>query len=299
MEPQSIQTISTDGWAVIEPAAIDDRSRYDLVVFDRVSGARLPGVPSLTFGGVPAGVGAVEPRDDFGQMILSWDRQHPVMRNLALDSIVFSGFGALRLPEVGATALAYGPEGPIMALIRTRGARHVVVGFAPGRSNWPLHVSSAMFVQNAVEYLTLASELGGAASGGLAYRPGEPIPVRAAADMQEIVVRGEGHTLRVPVASTAGGGVSSASSQATIPGISRAGVYSAAGALPPHGLIAVNVASDSESDIRPRESVTVHARPAQAFTRGSQQSKPLWPWLLAFAFVLAVIEWLAYCKRVR
>jgi hypothetical protein len=296
-EPQTLDIFTGDAWNQIDPATVDSGSRYDLVVFDRVTGHRLPGVPSLTFGGAPAGAREIEPAGNghAGQAILSWDRQHPVLRNLALDSIVYTGFGALDLPQSIATPLAYGPDGPIIALLRTRGARHLVVGFALRRSNWPLHVSSAMFVQNAIEFLSLSASgattgaADGGAGGGLVHRPGESTSVRTAPDARSIVIEGAGINLSVPVEPGA---------PVNLPAFRRAGVYRVSGAAPPNSIVAVSVLSDVESDIRPRDSITVNAEAAEALTAKTQQPMPLWPWLLGAALGLAVIEWIVYCRRV-
>ncbi len=299
MEPQRLDIFTGDAWNQIDAATIDSGSRYDLVVFDRASNHRLPGIPSITFGGTPAGVREIKPKNDErgGGPILSWDRQHPVMRNLALDSIVFTGFGALDLPQSTATPLAYGSEGPIIALLRTRGARHLLVGFAMGKSNWPLHVSSAMFVQNATEFLTLASGGGGGGTGGsggggqdgIVYRPGETIALRAAPDAKTVVVEGAGAHADIPADPGA---------PLTLPAMRRAGLYRAVGAMPPNNVLAVSVLSDVESDIRPRDSFTVNAQASEGLSAQTNQPLPLWPWLLGAALLLAVIEWLIYCRRV-
>lgn len=310
MEPQSVQTISDAAWSQIDPTQIDAGTRFDLIVFDRVSHQRLPGMPSITFGGTPSGVESHEPREpNRGQPILSWDRQHPIMRNLSLDSIVFSGFGGLDLPESTATPLAWGADGPIIALLRTRGARHIVVGFTLPKSNWRLHVSSAMFVQNAMEFLTLAAT-GGAGTGesGIVHRPGDAITVRAAPDAQAITLQGNGASVSIPVggdrnasmgaAGGAGETGSSSARQVTLPTLSRAGLYAAKGALPPNDFVAVSMLSDVESDILPRDVITVNAQASEATSGKKDQPLPLWPWLLGAALVLAVIEWLTYCRRV-
>jgi hypothetical protein len=85
----------------------------------------------------------------------------------------------------------------------------------------------------------------------------------------------------------------------TLPAIPRAGLYSVAGAQSPNEFVAVSVLSDVESDIRPRDSITVNAQAMEAKSGGKDQPLPLWPWLLAAAFVFAVLEWLAYCRKVR
>ena len=299
MEPQSVQNLSAVDWSSIDSTTIDNGSRFDMVVFDRMSGARLPGVPSLTFGGVPAGLQSHEPRTTGGQTILSWDRQHPILRNLSLDAIVYSGFGGYDLPESTATPLAWGEDGPIMALVRTRGARHILVGFAPGKSNWRLHVSSAMFVQNAMEFLTLASGGGGGANVGsdaVVYRPGEPISVRATTEAQSITIAGGGANIEIPIAP--GDSTTGALRQVTLPAIPRAGLYAAKGARPPNDVLAVSMLSDVESDIRPRDAINVNAQASEAVAGEHERPMPLWPWLLAAALALVVLEWLAYCRRV-
>jgi hypothetical protein len=292
-EPQRLDVFTIDAWNQMDAATIDSGSRHDLVIFDRVSGQRLPGVPSISFGGVPAGVREAGASDDqrAGSPILSWDRQHPVLRNLSLDSIVYSGFTALDLPQSAATPLAWGRDGPIIALLRTRGARHLLVGFAMRKSNWPLHVSSAMFVQNALEFLTLGgnSHAGGIGGAGFVYRPGEVISLRAAPDAQVVFIEGPGHNVSVPAEPGA---------VVNLPAFRRAGIYRAAGAMRPNTILAVSVLSDVESDIRPRNAITVNAQAAEALSGSVRQPVPLWPWLLAAALALAVIEWLIYCRRI-
>ena len=305
LEPQRLDSLSAEAFAAIDPQRIDSSEMYDLVVFDRVSATRLPGIGSISFGGAPAGLGAAvdadraagpnattqpqnnstKPEENLvGRHILSWDRQHPLMRSVSLDNLVYAGFGAFDLPP-GATALAYGPGGPVIALVRTRGAGHVVGGFELLKSNWPLHVSSAVFMQNAVDYLTLARS----GIDGLAYRAGDPLTVRAAAGAERLIVEGP-ERMSVPV---------EPGSTAALPPLRRAGLYAIAGAASPFDRLAVNVFSDVESDIQPRAAVTVNAETAVGRAGSAIAAKPLWPWLAAVAIVLMTAEWLIYCLRAR
>ncbi len=283
LEPQQLTVLSPEAYAALDAQQLNSASLYDLIVFDRVSPSRLPAIPTLTFGAVPPGLSAVEPSSEGGRYILSWDRQHPLMRQVSLDTIVFAGFGGYELP-VGATPLAFGPDGPVIAVLRTRGARHIAVGFEMARSNWPLHVSSAVFLQNALDYLTLADS----SQTGLVHRPGDPVSVRVG-ETQELHIEGPvEYRMAVQPNSTV-----------TLPTIRRAGVYTIHGAIPPQDVLAVSVLSDSESDIRPRSSVPVNAEPAQGRSVSDTAPLPIWPWLIGLAFALAVLEWLVYCRRAR
>ena len=146
-------------------------------------------------GGVPAGIDGRETQDDASMRILSWDRQHPVMRFVSLDTIVFREFGAFVLPA-GATPIVFGPVGPLIAVLSTRGARHVVMGFAFANSNWPVHVSITVFMQNVIDYLTLA----GSVQSGLVHQPGWPITVRPKSRVPSINIDGPIQTT-LPVSS--------------------------------------------------------------------------------------------------
>jgi hypothetical protein len=215
-------------------------------------------------------------------MIMSWDRQSPLMRHVSLDTIVFADFGAFDLPA-GATPLAFGPDGPIIALLRSRGARHVAVGFKLVDSNWPFHVSSAVFLQNAVEQLTMA----GSGAAGVVHQPGQPISVKAATGAKELVVNGP-ESFTLPAAPGAA---------VTIPALRLAGLYDVQGAAPPSDRLAVSLLNDTQSDNRPRSSITVNAETEAAATISSASMLELWPWLAGAAMALLVIEWLLWCRR--
>lgn len=282
LEPQQLRGLSRDAYASLDARELDAGTLFDLVVFDGVSAARLPGVPTLTVGGAPAPLKTVEASSPGGRHILSWDRQHPLLRHVSLDTVVFADFGAFDLPAT-ATPLVFGPDGPIMAVARTRGARHVAIGFSLVKSNWPLHVSSAVFIQNAVEFLTWSQS----GQGGLVHRPGEPVMIRASANVDELAIEGP---ISARISVEPGG-------MASVPTLRRAGLYRVEGAMPPNDLVAVSVLSDVESDIRPRPTITVNAEHATARRAASVSARPLWPWLVGIALALLALEWLVYCRK--
>jgi hypothetical protein len=289
-QPRSLQVLAVDLFNELDTRDLDAGERFDLVIFDRVSPRRLPGVPSITFGGAPSGVEVRPPADDRGRRILSWDRQHPVMRHVSLDMLRYVGFGGYELPP-GATALARGQEGPVIALVRRRGANHLLVGFELNyaRTNWLMDFSIAVFIQNALDYLTLARS----GQQGLSFQPGESISVRARSDARELRLHGpagRSETIDVTLAAQPG-------AERSLPALRRAGVYEVDGAAPPMNVLAINTASEQESDIRPREQILVNAEASFGRGGGSIVPRELWPWLVLLALVLLIVEWLLYCRR--
>jgi hypothetical protein len=256
----------------------------DLLVFDRVSFDRLPALPTLSFGGGPRAVQARPPGREGAARVLSWDRQHPILRHVSLDPLVYAGFGGYDLPEPW-VPLAYGPEGPVIAVGPTRSGRHVLVGFSLTRSNWPMDVSIAVFMQNVLNELIWPAR----GDAALSVRPGDPVSVRCRLDVRRLTIEGPTNaTVEVEPGT-----------EATLPALRRAGLHAVRGAVPPMDHIAINVLSDVESDIRPRASLVVNAETAEAGAVGDAAPLELWPWLAAAAVGLLVLEWVVYCLRMR
>jgi hypothetical protein len=255
------------------------RESVDVLVFDRVQPAREPDVPALIVGAVPRGAA---PRGDAGAgaaRILSWDRAHALLRHVSLDALVFRGHGAAELPPEW-KALAYGPGGAVIAA-RADPVRAVAVTFELAQSNWPTDVSVAVFLQNAIEYLFPTG-----AEPARAFRPGEPVVVRARPDARQIELAGTAIEVEP-------------GAEVTLAAPGRAGLYAVAGAEPPLDRIAVSVASEVESDTRSRASLVVNSSPARAESAAESAPLELWPYLALAAAGLLLAEWIVYCLRVR
>ena len=317
-EPRSLRDMSIAAFQSLDPSSIDNGSLADVIVFDRVS-ARLPGIPSITVGASPIGVDARAATSGAARRVLSWHRQHPVMRHVSLDTVVYSGFGGYELPA-GAEAMAFGPDGAIIAALTQRGTRHILIGFQLSRSNWPTNVSNTIFLQNALDYLTLSRS----GEAGLVFQPGQPITVRAATSAKRIVVRGPqeaeieargGELTILPILRRAGiYEVEGASLSGIAPADSGEEERPAAGGgvLPldddaansggelnqrPGTVLAVSVLSEQETDVRPRDSVLVNAEAAVASGSNAVAPRELWPLLVAAATVLLIAEWAIYLLK--
>ena len=279
LEPELLRVMTFEAYEQVPPGEIDAARRFDLLVFDRVDGFPLPGVPTITFGGSPATISRHASDENQGQRVLSWDRQHPLMRHVSLDTLVFAGVESLELPAE-AEAVARGRSGTIIATLSSNGARHVVVGFALSRSNWPRELSIALFMQNALEHLWL----GRSSEAGLVFLPGEPINLRPLPDRASLTIDGP-ITAEVPI---------EPNEPAILPSLRRAGIYSVAGAAPPMNVVAVSTLSDLESDIRMRDQIMVNAQPAAAGAVTDIAPQPIWMWVLLAALVILVGEWFLF-----
>lgn len=281
--PRRLSVLSEAQYNSIDSGEINSGTHFDFLVFDRVTVPQLPAIPTLTFGATQPPFTAIESSSTGGNAVLSWDRSHALMQHVELDPLRYSGFGAFVLPE-GATPLAWGNDGPIIALVRINNISHINVGFALRRSNWPLHISIAVFIQNVLDQLTE-----GGLMEAIGYLPGATITAAPIAGERILRITGP-MTAEIPIQD---------STPVTLPPFRRTGMYTILNSQLPLNTIPISMLSDLESDIRPRNTVEVNAESAVASIGTSGTDKPLWPWLVAAAVMLAVIEWLAWCARAR
>ncbi len=292
-EPAALRVISQPRYEAMTLESGAAARDYDFLIFDRVSPARLPDLPSLTVGAAPASVETIAPSSEGARTVFRWAREHPLLRYVALDNLRWRDFGAFELGP-SAEALVVGPDGPVVITVGARGIRHVVVGFELVRSNWPQDVSFAIFLQNVLDIV------GGAGRGLVATtrEPGLPVSVRMQPGVTRGVIRGPFEdgggemTVRVPPGRV----------RAITPALPRVGVYRIEGAASPDDVIAVSLLSDAESSgaaIASESDVFSAGGAAAGGLTDRQAPRPLWPWALGVALGLLVLEWLLYCARAR
>ncbi|MFP4145805.1 MAG: vWA domain-containing protein [Phycisphaeraceae bacterium] len=265
-----------------------DQAGWDLVVFDGYAPQAVPPVSSLSFAAAPpvADLALREPAAEGAQPVLDWRRNHPLLRHVSLDDVRLASPGRLVLPR-GATVLASGQSGPLLASVSVDGTRHVVASFDVQQTNWPMQVSFPVFIANSVQMLGRSS-LGEQA--GLAWQAGEvaEVPVTSEAPVRYLG----------PAALEAQPRLG----QAVLGPLRRAGLYEAEAGDPAEPLdrLAVNVASPLETDLRVAEQIDIPAGGSQA---GSARAEPvrreIWPWLAWAALAVLLVEWLVYTRRMR
>ncbi len=262
---------------------------YDVIVFDGYAppAEALPPVNSLYLGQAPP-IAGLERRptlesDPKTQVFLSWQRDDPLLRYVALDDVLLVEPGRLVVPEDG-RVLATAQTGPVMAEVVRDGVRHVTASFNVLKTNWPMQVSFAVFISNALDVLSLQ----GQGDAGVAYAPGDVAVIPVAADVQDLTYQGP-----VEMVATAQDGL------AVLPMFQRAGLYLQQGGSgsPPWNRLPVNLTDTLESDLRPASQLAVGSVPVAAAGSATLVRQEVWRWFIWAALALLMIEWVIYTRR--
>lgn len=292
--PERLEVTGPDGWA--KRSADEVRAGFDVVVFDGYRPETVPPVPSLSLGAAPPIEGLEQVAwDDSAprvQRVLDWDRDHPVMREVALDHLVIEKPGRLRLPP-DARPLAMGGSGPLMAEVAAGSNRHLVSAFDVFSSNWPMQVSFSIFVAASLETLGLGGRERGS---GMSFATGAAASVPVAGDRERVVFEGPVR-LEAPVAR----------GQAALPVFERAGIYRARAGVPePWDRLAVNLVDAGESDLRPVETLSFGRRGAGRNPETASRDvgatlvqRSVHHLFLWAALAILLLEWWLYTRRMR
>lgn len=267
---------------------IDGRSAYDIVILDNHSTDRLPPGNYIFFGGLPKIEGVrAEENDVENQLIVLWNEQHPLLRSIQLDDLLIGRWHRLVLPDQAAP-LIEGEDSKVAAFLVDPGHRYIIFAFDLLDSTFMFRSSFPMFMQNAVSYL---------AAGGLSDRsrliyPGQTISIPVPAGAREADIRRpDGGDEKFE---TLGRDI------LTYAKTDRVGVYRATFDDPNRieESFAANIADSNESNIVPVGRFTIGAAEIATVEGETEVNEPLWPWAVAAALAILMIEWWIYNRRV-
>jgi hypothetical protein len=289
---EQYEALAADG----ESERKSEQKAWDVVVFDRVAPQSPPAGPALFIGckpPLPAGVHEPEMVDN--PAFLDLDQGHPVNRFLSFVNIRMAKSWVFR-PSPAFHALVESEQGAVVGAFTYREAgrypaRAVVVGFDILASNWPInHHSFPIFFANAVSWLGEVED-----AGNLRWRTGESLvhrlPARTAGE------EGVGLSFRRP----------SGNEEAAVVEKSGAAVHSCAQEIGVYELrlageriaeFPVSLLDRRESDLTPSPEIDVGDFTIAADTRLEGSASPGWRWLALAAFVVLVLEWYVYNRRV-
>lgn len=271
-------------------------TQYDVVIFDRYKPQKLPGAGNfIYFGAVPDGLKLKAAKEQDRNVllkdvqVLDWKRDHPILRYLSLGRINIAEAIKLEVP-LESEVLMDGMQGPLIVLHREGRSTHLVVAFNVLESDWPLKVSFPIFLQNALQFLAIGSDMDVRES----YEPGST-PRILRANLQRLSpppteIKLSGPLFRKVSVPEAG--------DVALPALDKVGTYTLDPPVPQHEKIAVNLLDPNESDLIPSSSAPGNLGEAIARTGGKSRLE-LWWWIVACAALpLLFIEWWVYTRRV-
>lgn len=295
-----ISTLRREGPQLAEQLLASEPEAYDLVIYDRVTPRVLPGVPSLHFGIPPSTSSlSIEPAPlTPARPMLAWERNHPALRDVGLDAVLFSPSARVTLEQgTRARAIATGRDGPAIIDVPDdgsggRGVRRLFVTFAPAHSNWPVFPSFPIFLASSVEYLTARAER----QIGVSFRTGEE------ARLEQGTSSRPERTLRTPDDRVMRVRVPADSGPIPLGILPRAGVYVVENAPPEDPpaarLVAVNLLDARESSIATAASVDI-GDGIQVRGSSGPVRRELWMYFVLAAVILLTSEWFLYAWRAR
>jgi len=275
------------GFDAMDPAVFTIEQRYDVVVLDNHSPARLPQCRYLVFGPPPNGIDVNSPREVENQIAVDWRSQHPVLYYVNLTNLFAARSRLLELPR-DAEVLAEFNESPALAILRRQGSTYVLVSFDVLESNWPFEPGFVLFCYNSLNFL--GAQVGGGRQRDLAV--GEPMSIEnMPPDAVVTLTRPDASTLDLKP--DPGGTL-------RFPGTHRVGTYVLEAADQPARCYAVSLVDPEESRIEPQKEIEFSSVTVAAEEQVVQRANvPLWPLLVLVVLVLVCLEWLAYNLRVR
>ncbi len=222
--------------------------------------------------------------------ITSWAQSDPRLRFLTLDGVEVSSARKIEI-EGPNDALVRTRDGAIVSDISLPGRTGTLLAFDVGESNWPLKASFVLFVRNIVE---LARTHRARGITGPA-RTGQPLRVRVPPDVDKVKVVHPDDSESEVLARLG---------LAVVPEARRAGFYfvSWEGTRPGSVLVAANLVSNAESDIRDRPIEQGSSKVSVASATDVADAFTDWAWLLALlalGFVVLDAIWLTRKPWVR
>ncbi|HET8576409.1 MAG TPA: VWA domain-containing protein [Methylomirabilota bacterium] len=254
---------------------------FDVVVVDSVSPPRVGSGRYILVNTVPPDV----PLEVLGRLdapiIMDWDRQHPIMRQIDFAKVAIED--ALRVrPLAAGKTLVEAVGGPLVYTLEERDRKAVFFGFDLFRSDFPLRVAFPLMLSKSLRWLHPA----GLDQSSLQLQAGQPILLPVEHGVTTATVRTpSGRTVKAQV----NRGVASFAETDEV------GIYTV---ITPRGetRVAVNLMNADESDLTPG--------PVPGYVEGARPEAPpvpiqreLWSWFVLLALAVFVIEGFLYWWR--
>lgn len=279
------------GLRAYEATRADAAREHDLAIFVNAAPQDPPPLPSVSFGPIWTMEGLTQRPSSRPTPFVSWQRAHPILRDVSLDAVHVARPMPLILGEVDsgrvrATELATGAEGALIVLADDAGFRRVLVAFDLAQSTWPVHFGFPIFLSNVIEFLAT----GGTGPVGRAFRTDEPAEIRVTTSGEVRLIAPTGE--RLPVRPSAvQPRTESAVGRIPLGVLPRAGMYRVEGAGGGGDtVVAVNLLDEHESLLAVAEAMEIGGETIRAAT-AERQPVEIWPWFIIAGLIVLGIEW--------
>lgn len=266
-----------------------------LTVFDGVLPTVLPETGSLLLVDPPAStplltVGGTMTRTQ----IVYVEQDNPLLRYVDLDPVRIARAVQITPPS-WARALVTAEGGALLLAGEVDGRRVAVLAFDLHQSNLPLQIAFPILVANLADWLAPAGAVDlpqGTESAPL--HPGAPVVLRPQVDSEQLVITapsGQQWHYEVGEAET----ISFAETD-------ELGLYTVEeqrGDEARRAFFAVNLFSEWESDITPRETIAIGSEPVAGRSADQLGRREWWRWPALAGLALLVVEWFIYWRGTR
>jgi len=265
--------------------------KFDVAIFDGVSPALKPGLPSLYIDVREGGPVKVDTKKAMQEPSFeTLERKHPILRWTALENVGIA-YGYKLTPGEGDKVVGASSEGPLLVAGQRLGTKFVALSFDVRQSDFPLRIAWPVFLLNTInwfveedsEYLS-------------SFRTGDVwhVPAPLGAVNEALLIDPSGNRHRVPVQD----------GRAVYFG-TKAGFYKLVRPNPRPGeppgdvMFAANLVDPAESAIAPKAELIVDGKKGgevAGFKVGVRRE--LWIYILIAVAAISAIEWATYHRRV-
>ncbi len=256
---------------------------FDMLVLDDVMPALWPKIPTLAIRASATNwfeaSGSVE-----APAVVDWRGSHALLRYVAFDAVQVADTKRIKTPS-WAQSIVEATETPLIIAGELDGRRIVWIGFDTLNSTWPLRISFPIFVANAVEWLNPSADRGALS----VVRPGDPwrAPLGSGETKATLTLPDGSKKELVPIAGQR---------ELVIGDTGHRGVYRFTSGTN-ETLFTASLLDAAESNIPPRDQISIGKLGEVAASTQRDASKELWRWIAAAALGLLMFEWWFYHRR--
>ena len=289
---------------------------YDLIIFDRCRPKVMPQANTFFLGAMPVQAIELPPEKEGGEprqvdiwqteervdgpKIIDIDSSHPLTQWMAMGNVLIAEAAPIKVPS-GGTVLIDSHKGPMMAIAPRDGFEDLVLAFPftdeitddkgikrlRAVTNWQGRSSYPVFMLNLLQYF------GGGQAGldTLSAQPGGQVALLGPEPDKELDIhKPSGDRAEVPVDRLGRGKFTDTE---------ELGIYDVQYGGKPIDHFSVNLFDSAESDISVRKEIELGHIAVKGRTSNWEAARTeFWKYILLAGFVLLLVEWWVYHRRV-